>query len=61
MTRILSKFWSDERGQDLIEYSLLMTFVALAAASVFIGAGGSVKGVWATSNSRLAAANTTAS
>ena len=61
MMQILSDLWNDEQGQDLIEYTLLMTFVALAAASVFIGAGGSVKGVWATSNSRLAAANTTAS
>jgi len=53
--------WNEERGQDLIEYTLLMAFVALASAALFIGAGGSVKGIWSTSNSQLTAANTTAS
>lgn len=57
----LRRFWNDEQGQDLIEYTLLMAFVALASAALFIGAGGSVKGIWATTNSRLAAANTAAS
>jgi Flp pilus assembly pilin Flp len=50
-----------ERGQDLIEYTLLMAFVALASAALFIGAGGSVKGIWGTANTRLTAANTSAS
>jgi Flp pilus assembly pilin Flp len=57
----LRKFWQDEQGQDLIEYTLLMAFVALAAASLFIGAGGSIKGIWTTTNSQLTAANTQAS
>ena len=26
----LRNFWKDEQGQDLIEYTLLMAFVALA-------------------------------
>jgi Flp pilus assembly pilin Flp len=54
-------FWSDEQGQDLIEYTLLLAFVALASAAIFIGAGGSVSGIWSTSNSQLAAASTSAS
>jgi len=58
---ILLNFCKDEQGQDLIEYTLLMAFVALASAALFIGAGGSVKGIWSTTNSQLAAANTTAS
>ena len=57
----LRKFWNDEQGQDLIEYTLLMAFVALASAALFIGAGGSISGIWSTSNSQLAAANTSAS
>jgi Flp pilus assembly pilin Flp len=32
----------DEEGQDLIEYTLLLAFVALASAVLFISAGGSV-------------------
>jgi len=53
----LRNFWKDEQGQDLIEYSLLMAFVALASAALFLGAGNSIKGIWITTNSQLAAAN----
>ena len=42
----LRNLWNDEQGQDLIEYTLLMAFVALASAALFIGAGGSIKGIW---------------
>ena len=58
---ILRNFWNDEQGQDLIEYTLLMAFVALASAAIFLGAGGSIKGIWNVSNSQLAAANSSAS
>ena len=57
----LRNFWTDEQGQDLIEYSLLMAFVALASAALFIGAGGSVKGIWGATSTQLAAANASAS
>jgi Flp pilus assembly pilin Flp len=57
MTQTLFSFLVDDQGQDLIEYTLLMAFVALASAALFIGAGGSIKGIWSTSNSQLAAAN----
>jgi len=57
----LQNFWQEEQGQDLIEYTLLMAFVALASAALFIGAGGSIKNIWSTTNSQLAAANASAS
>ena len=57
----LRNFWNDDQGQDLIEYTLLMAFVALASAAHFLGAGGSIQGIWSTSNSQLAAANSSAS
>jgi Flp pilus assembly pilin Flp len=57
----LQHFWNDGQGQDLIEYTLLMAFVALASAALFLGAGGSVKGIWSVTNSQLAAASTSAS
>lgn len=60
MNRILN-FLRDEQGQDLIEYTLLMAFVALASAALFLGAGGSISGIWSTSNSQLTSANTSAS
>jgi Flp pilus assembly pilin Flp len=53
----LRNLWTDEQGQDLIEYTLLMAFVALASAALFIGAGGSVKGIWTKTSTQLAAAN----
>jgi Flp pilus assembly pilin Flp len=57
----LRNLWNEEQGQDLIEYTLLMAFVALASAALFIGAGGSVKGIWSTTSSQLSAANVAAS
>lgn len=61
MTRYFHTFVADDRGQDLIEYTLLMAFVALASAALFLGAGGSISGIWSTSNSQLSAANTSVS
>ena len=39
-------FWKEEQGQDLIEYSLLMAFVALASAALFTSTGGSIATIW---------------
>ncbi len=60
MTSVLN-LWRDEEGQDLIEYSLLTAFVAIAVVGFFAGAGGNVKNIWTTSNSTLAQAATRAS
>ena len=60
MKTYINNFLRDEQGQDLIEYTLLLAFVALASAALFIGAGNSVKGIWSITNSQLAAANTSA-
>lgn len=59
--RLVKTFLHNDQGQDLIEYTLLMAFVALASAALFIGAGGSISGIWSTTNSQLTAANTAAS
>jgi Flp pilus assembly pilin Flp len=56
----LPDFWREEKGQDLIEYTLLMAFVALASAALFLGAGTSIKGIWSSTNTQLAAANAAA-
>jgi Flp pilus assembly pilin Flp len=55
------RFLRNEQGQDLIEYTLLLAFVCLASAALFLSAGGSVAGIWNATNSRLASANTSAS
>jgi Flp pilus assembly pilin Flp len=61
MKQTLLTLLSDETGQDLIEYTLLMAFVALASATLFMSVGTSIAGIWATTNSQLTAANTQAS
>jgi Flp pilus assembly pilin Flp len=61
MLSFIQKFWKDESGQDLIEYTLLMAFVALASASLFISAGTSVSGIWGTASNQLSSANSLAS
>ena len=57
----LQSLWQDDQGQDLIEYTLLMAFIAMASAALFIGAGASIKGIWSVTNSQLAAASAQAS
>lgn len=61
MKQFLATFLTNDDGQDLIEYTLLMAFVALASAALFIGAGGSINSIWTTANSQLASAATSAS
>jgi Flp pilus assembly pilin Flp len=61
MKTFINSFLRDEQGQDLIEYTLLLAFVALASAALFIGAGNSVKGIWSVTNTQLSAANSSAS
>jgi Flp pilus assembly pilin Flp len=58
--RTLRNFWIDDSGQDLIEYTLLMAFVALASAALFLGAGNNIMGIWTSTNSQLSAANAAA-
>ena len=57
MVSRLRMFWRDESGQDLIEYTLLMAFIALASASLYLSAGNSVQGIWSNASSQLVAAN----
>lgn len=39
-------FWRDTQGQDLIEYALMVGFVAIAAAAVMPSVATSFKGVF---------------
>jgi Flp pilus assembly pilin Flp len=57
MIKAIREFIREEQGQDLIEYSLLLTFVLFAVAGIFYGYTDSVKGITTTTNSNLAAAN----
>ncbi len=57
---MLRNFLRDEQGQDLIEYTLLLAFVALASAAIFINAGSSISGIWTTASDQLVNASTSA-
>lgn len=59
--RFINNFLRDEQGQDLIEYTLLLAFVALASAALFISAGGSISTIWTTASDQLQNAATSAS
>jgi Flp pilus assembly pilin Flp len=59
--KVLYNLWKEDQGQDTIEYVLLIAFVALASAAIFLGGGGSIQGIWSTSNSQITAANSSAS
>jgi Flp pilus assembly pilin Flp len=61
MKILLQRLLDDDRGQDLIEYTLLIAFVALASAALFIGAGHSVKTIWTITNNTLSTAALSAS
>lgn len=57
----LRNFWREQDGQDLIEYSLLIVFIAIACAAI-VGTGGSAtKPIWEHANTQLSAANASAS
>jgi Flp pilus assembly pilin Flp len=53
MLDLMKKFMRDEEGQDLVEYALLLVFLALAAIAVLPTLGSSVNRVFSQSNSSL--------
>ena len=61
MKKLFVEFLREEQGQDLVEYSLLLAFVALASAALFVGAGQQIAQIWNLANSRLLNANQAAS
>ena len=50
MKQFISQFVREEQGQDLVEYTLLLAFVCLASAALFIGAGKSMANIWVDTN-----------
>jgi Flp pilus assembly pilin Flp len=46
----MNRFVRGEEGQDLVEYTLLLAFVCLASAALFIGAGKSMAHIWTDTN-----------
>ena len=61
MKNMIVRFVKDEQGQDLLEYSLVVAFIALTSAAIFINAGGSVNSIWQSTNTLLSDAAVAAS
>jgi Flp pilus assembly pilin Flp len=61
MYQLLCRLWREDEGQDLIEYSLLITFVALATAVMVGSSQSAIKGIWTNSSSTLVLANSSTS
>jgi Flp pilus assembly pilin Flp len=56
----VKSFLKEEDGQDLVEYSLLLAFIGLAATAVLGNVKATISGLWTTVNSKLTVANSTA-
>jgi len=54
------RFCSEERGQDLIEYTLLLAFIALAGFGFMAMGREQMQGIAAAGSNRLAEANAAA-
>ena len=60
MHQLWNRFLRAEEGQDLVEYTLLLAFVCLASAALFIGAGKSMASIWTDTNVILTSAGVVA-
>jgi Flp pilus assembly pilin Flp len=60
-TSVLKAFWCEEDGQDLVEYSLLLAFLALAAVTILQSTSTSLNRLWSTISTTLSSAATAAS
>ncbi len=54
---MLQAFWNEEDGQDMVEYSLLLAFIALAAVGLLSGIKSSISTIWQSIATNLAAAS----
>lgn len=52
----ITRFWKAEDGQDFLEYTLLIAFVALFSVAFYSSSGTSITQVWSTSNNTLSMA-----
>jgi Flp pilus assembly pilin Flp len=50
---MIKQFWTNEDGQDLIEYTLLLAFITLGSAALMSKAGGSANTIWTAASTTL--------
>jgi len=56
---MIRKFITDEQGQDVVEYSLLLVLIGATALFVLTAMGTSISQIFAKINNRLSTANAT--
>ena len=54
---ILKNFLKDEEGQDMVEYTLLLAFVALAAGAAYVTIGNNISSIWSKAQKDITSAN----
>lgn len=54
----IREFYADERGQDLVEYTLLIAFVTVTSAALLLLSQDSISAIWHRTEDRLAEAQT---
>jgi Flp pilus assembly pilin Flp len=53
MRTLIRRLRTDEKGQDLVEYTLLLAFVVLGSGGLMLGQGTSVSRIWTSANTAL--------
>jgi pilus assembly protein Flp/PilA len=53
MKNMMKRLWKEEEGQDLIEYALLVAFIALVAAAIFPTVGATINAIFTRANTCL--------
>lgn len=54
MKNLLKRLWKEEEGQDMVEYGLLLTFIALLAAAALSPLGTAISKVFNNASTSLA-------
>jgi Flp pilus assembly pilin Flp len=52
----LKNFLKNEEGQDMVEYTLLLAFVALSAGAAYVTIGNNVSSIWSKAQGDLTSA-----
>jgi pilus assembly protein Flp/PilA len=53
MKKFVLRFWRDEKGQDLVEYALLLSLLAIAGVAGLSALATTLQGVWTNTNTAL--------
>jgi Flp pilus assembly pilin Flp len=60
MAHRVHHFWLEQEGQDLIEYAVILFFIAVACLAFVYSGTASVTGLWIKEKADLVSANSTA-